>query len=190
VPSDPPLPIRKLFVGLFAPAAAAREIHSAVRGILAGAGFRFVPPEEVHLTLRFIGMTPEERIEDLRASLRRSLAGLQAPDLVISRTGSFPEKGSARVLWVGVDEAPGTQGRLLALARAADAAVGGAAEDPFSPHLSVARPGRDRGCLPPEDFRKLRLAVRWRPTEVRLVESRPGEAGDARFPLIESFPLL
>lgn len=189
------LPSRKLFVGLFVPAAAARELHTAVRGILAGAGFRFVLPEEIHLTLRFIGPTPDSKIEGVRASLGRSLAGLAAPKLRLARTGSFPETGSARVLWVGVEEDPGTEGRLLALARAADAAVlesavGVPAGDPFHPHVTVARPARHRGCLPPEDFRQIRLAVRWHPTEVRLVESRPGEVGDSRFPPIGSFPLL
>jgi 2'-5' RNA ligase len=187
--------VRKLFVGIFVPAAAARELHTTIRGILAGAGFRFVEPEEIHLTLRFIGMTPEEKIEGLRTSLRRSLAGLAAPKLKLSRTGSFPETGSARVLWAGVEEDPGTEGRLHALARAADAAVlesfvGAPAVDAFQPHVTVARPGRHRWCLPPEDFRRLRLAVRWHPTEVRLVESRPGETGDARFPAIETFPLV
>lgn len=184
--SDPILPIRKLFVGLFLPAAAARELHAAVRGVLVGDGFRFVQPEEIHLTLRFVGMTPEERIEGLRADLRRSLASLRAPRLTLSRTGTFPESGAARVLWAGVDEDPGTEGTLLALARAA----GYAADEPFQPHLTVARPARSRGCPPPEDFRRLALAVRWHPAEVRLVESRPGEAGDLRFPSIESFPLL
>src|SRR5262245_2971970 len=104
MPSEASLPIRKLFVGLFVPAAAAPELHTTVRGILAGAGFRFVVPEEIHLTLRFIGMTPQEKIEGLRASLRSSLAGLAAPKLQLSRTGSFPETGTARVLWAGVEE--------------------------------------------------------------------------------------
>ena len=178
---------RRLFVGLFVPAAAARELHATVRGLLRGAGFRFVPPEEIHLTLRFVGETPEGGIEALREGLGRSLAGLAAPRLRLARTGSFPETGSARVLWVGVDEDPGTEGRLAALASAVAA---GPAEEPFQPHLTVARPARYGRCLPPEDFRRLRLAIRWHPTEVRLVESRPGESGDDRFPVLASFPLL
>jgi len=195
MPPDETLPSRKLFVGLFVPAAAAREIHTTVRGVLAGAGFRLVVPEELHLTLRFIGPTPESRIEDLRASLGRSLAGLAGPRLRLARTGTFPETGAARVLWVGVEEDPGAEGRLAAIARAADAAVaqasaGGPAGDPFHPHITVARPARHRGSLPPEEFLRLRFAVRWQPREVRLVESRPGEAGDSRFPVIGSFPIL
>ncbi|MFN0007570.1 MAG: RNA 2',3'-cyclic phosphodiesterase [Planctomycetota bacterium] len=195
MPPDATPATRKLFVGLFVPAAAARKLQAAVYGVLAGAGLRVVAPEEVHLTLRFIGRTPASKIEGLRASLGRFLAGLSAPQLRIARTGSFPETGVARVLWVGVEEEPGTEGRLLTLARATDAAVvesgvGGPPEDPFLPHLTVARPARQRGCLPSEEFRRLRLAVPWHPSEVRLVESRPGETGDSRFPVIESFPLL
>jgi len=194
MPPDAADPRLRLFVGLFVPAAAARELHTTVRGILAGAGFRFVPPEEIHLTLRFVGETEESKVEGLRASLERSLSGLPAPRLRLARTGSFPETGSARVLWVGLDEDPGTEGRLSALALASEAAVvesgcGAPSADPFHPHLTVARPSRYGRCLPPEDFRRLSLAVRWLPAEVRLVESRPGQAGDGRFPVIASFPL-
>ena len=182
-------------MGLFVPAAAARELHTAVRGILRGAGFRFVPPEEIHLTLRFIGETSESEIEALRASLEHRLSGSRAPRLRLARTGAFPEAGSARVLWVGIDEDPGTEGRLAALASAADAAVVertglAATGDPFRPHLTVARPSRYGRCLPPEDFRRLRLAIRWLPVEVQLVESRPGEVGESRFPVIARVPLL
>jgi 2'-5' RNA ligase len=181
----PPDASRRLFVGLFVPEAAASELHATVRGLLRGAGFRFVPPEEIHLTLRFLGQTPEAEIGALREGLARSLAGMPAPRLRLARTGSFPETGSARVLWVGLDEDPGTEGRLAALATAA----AGPGADPFQPHLTVARPARQGRCLPPEDFRRLRLAIRWLPREVRLVESRPGESGEARFPVLERFQL-
>ena len=195
MPPEAPTPNRRLFVGLFLPAAAAKELHGTVRGLLAGAGFRFVPPEEIHLTLRFLGETPAAKVDGLREHLERALTELPAPRLRLGRTGSFPETGSARVLWAGVDEDPGTEGRLEALARAADAAAIGsgcapADEDPFRPHITVARPARYGRGLPPEDFRRLRLAVRWLPAEARLVESRPGESGESRFPAIATFPLL
>jgi 2'-5' RNA ligase len=186
---------KRIFVGLFLPASAARELHTTVRGLLAGAGFRFVPPDEIHLTLRFLGDTEDAAIEELRSALEGRLAGLCAPSLRIATTGAFPESGAARILWAGIEEDPGTEGRLAALAQATEAAVAGSAtarpaEERFQPHLTVARPSRHGRSLPPEDFRRLRLAVRWRPLEVRLVESRPGQSGPARFPLIASFPLL
>jgi 2'-5' RNA ligase len=189
------VPTRRLFVGLFVDATAARELHTTVRGILAGAGFRFVPPEEIHLTLRFLPETQAARVDDLRAALEGALAGLPAPRLRIAHTGTFPESGSAQVLWAGVEEDPGTEGRLEALASAADAAavasIGAPAPaEPFRPHITVARPSRYGRCLPPEDFRSLRLGVRWLPTEARLVESRPGSSGEARFPLIAGIGLL
>ena len=136
---------KRIFVGLFLPASAARELHTTVRGLLTGAGFRFVPPDEIHLTLRFLGDTEDAAIEEIRSALEGRLAGLCAPSLRIATTGAFPESGAARILWAGIEEDPGTEGRL---------------------------------------------AVRWRPLEVRLVESRPGQSGPARFPVIASFPLL
>jgi RNA 2',3'-cyclic 3'-phosphodiesterase len=186
---------KRLFVGLFVPVEAARAIHGAVRGLLLGAGFRFVPPEEIHVTLRFLGGIEESRVQGIRVGLERTLEGLAAPRLRIRHTGSFPKTGAARVLWAGVEEDPGTEGRLAALADAAETAAVEAGLPPsyetaFHAHATVARPSRRGASLPPEDFRRLRLDIRWLPSEVLLVESRPGEVGQARFPTIASFPLL
>jgi 2'-5' RNA ligase len=185
---------RRLFVGAFLHAAGARVIHGDVRGLLAGAGFRFVPPEEIHMTLAFLGETDTAVVPGLVGAIRSAVDGLAGPRLLITHTGSFPEQGSARVLWVGVEEDAGTEGRLEALAQAVRgaAASAGVDRDPeagFQAHLTVARPSRFGRCLPPEDFRRRRLDVRWAPASIRLVESHPGQAGESRFPLVAEFAL-
>jgi len=185
---------RRLFVGAFLHAAGAREIHDAVGGLLAGAGFRFVPPAEIHLTLAFLGERDPSLVPGLQEAIGPAVGGLAGPRLRIRHTGSFPEKGAARVLWLGVEEDAGTEGRLEALARSvrdavARCGVGLEAEKRFQAHLTVARSSRHRRSLPPEDFRRLRLDVRWLPEMIRLVKSRPGQPGESRYPSRADFAL-
>jgi 2'-5' RNA ligase len=148
-----------------------------VSPVLRSAGFRIVPADEIHLTLRFLGPTPEEEIPRLVEFLRRTIAPFRRPGIRVAGTGAFPDERSARVLWAGIDD-PGH--RLPHLA----AAVG--ESKPYTPHLTVAR---CRGVRAPESFLDLELDLPWTPDEVVLVESRPGSAGPDRFPRIESFRL-
>jgi 2'-5' RNA ligase len=185
----------RLFVGVFLPYPAALEVHRAVRGRLEAGDVRLVPPEEFHLTLHFLGATDEVRIPVLSDALTRRVSALPAPRLRLSSTGAFPDAAAARILWVGVREEPGAEGRLSALAGAAraaavDAGASAAGEEPWSAHLTVARSARRGRMQLPDGFRELRLDVPWRPEEVRLVESCPGETGAARFPLLAAFRLL
>src|SRR6185369_6252247 len=95
---------RRLFVGIFPPAAVGRALHEAARGVLSASEYRIVPADEVHLTLRFLGATAEAAIPAVRAALGRDLAGFRAPSLSIRGTGAFPDAERARVLWAGIAE--------------------------------------------------------------------------------------
>ena len=190
---------RRLFVGLPLPRAAAEDLRRAVQKALApllARGLRLAPAGEIHLTLHFLGATDEDRIADLTAALGRRLAGARAPRLRIDRTGGFPEADRARVLWAGVREEAGAEGRLRTLEQAARGAVRDTGlpaveegEADGHPHLTVARPrGRERLSLPAA-FRELSLDLPWTPAAVVLFESRPGEQGEARYPALATFVL-
>ena len=89
----------RLFVALDLPWAL-RDRLSA----LAGAGIpgaRWVPPENYHLTLRFIGETPGHRAEDIDIALA-SLRG-RGFELTLSGLGTFAKGGRSTALWVGVE---------------------------------------------------------------------------------------
>jgi 2'-5' RNA ligase len=163
--------VLRLFVGAFPPEDVAVALARAVEGPLAAARVRLVPPEEIHLTLRFLGATEESAVEGLREDLGRTLADRHAADLRIRGTGAFPDLVRARVLWAGVE---GHVPELLP----------GELE---TPHLTVARAsGRVRV---PEAFLRVELLLPWILDEVRLVESRPGASGPERFRAIAAFPL-
>ena len=103
-------------------------------------GVRWVPPERLHITLRFIGDASGEELARL-ASVADALAGVARFKAELAGAGTFPRLGSPRVYWVGV--------RAPALSRVRerlDRALAGEGIHPerrtFSPHLTV---GRNRG---------------------------------------------
>lgn len=106
----------------------------------------WVQPASMHLTLRFLGETPEAVIESLHATVGQVVARHRTIQVPFSRLGTFPRLQQPRVLWAGPPESweQGLEGeRLQALYRDIEEvcrAVNLAAEvRPFSPHLTLAR---------------------------------------------------
>jgi 2'-5' RNA ligase len=105
---------------------------------------RWVRPESLHVTLKFIG---EQRAESVER-MKQALSSLEAEGVEITFRGNgfFPTPKAARVFWVGIESGP----QLAALARTVDetsAQFGVAREDrPFSPHLTLARGGGGSGA--------------------------------------------
>jgi RNA 2',3'-cyclic 3'-phosphodiesterase len=102
-------------------------------------GVSWVDPRNLHLTLHFLGDLDESRLPLLRNALAPAL-DLEPPRIGLGGWGVFPERGPARVIWIGVTEG----GRALASAHARLSdrlrSVGITPESrPFSPHLTVGR---------------------------------------------------
>jgi len=112
-----------------------------VRGFAENA--RWVQPESLHLTLKFIGEQPEAAVEQIKQALGTIRAS--AAEIQFRGYGFFPTPKSARVFWVGMESGP----QLAALARAIDdqtASLGIPKEErAFSPHLTLARGGGGSG---------------------------------------------
>jgi 2'-5' RNA ligase len=108
-----------------------------------------VPPENWHLTLRFLGLTTALQRDQVLVFLDEHLAVNQFR-IRFEGLGGFPKESRASVLWLGVD------GDVAALAKTAatcEAAAEGAGFEPegrpFHPHLTLAR------IRPPTDVRPL-----------------------------------
>jgi 2'-5' RNA ligase len=121
-------------------AAIAAEQQRVVEGLRrAGGRLRLVKPEQMHLTLVFIGEVAEER----GAAITRVMAEDMpvAPfRLVLGGIGAFPSRGAPRVMFVGVVEGAVQAVDLHArvVARLAQADVPPDAR-PFHPHLTLGR---------------------------------------------------
>lgn len=141
----------RLFAALPLPEALCRELF-AVSGAIAGwlppSVFRRVPPENLHLTLRFFG--PERDSVDrgrIAALLHERLETCRAgpPTLKASGVSAFGSLRRARIVWVGLDEEvpEGERGRLSTLQREVETVardVGLPPETrPFVPHVTLGR---------------------------------------------------
>jgi 2'-5' RNA ligase len=104
------------------------------------AGLRWVRPEGIHLTLKFLGETPRERLAAIESALAQSILGVPAHEVSLGGAGTFGSKAGPRVLWVDL---AGDVETLLRLQRQVDRAldaIGYLSEKrPFSPHLTLAR---------------------------------------------------
>ena len=140
------LPGRRLFIAVPFPSEAESEIAALVERVRAdgvpggGRDVRWVRLDSLHLTLRFLGPTLEDRIGPA-AEATRAAAGTSRPfDISIGGAGAFPSAGRPRALWLDVRVG---QPELIALAASVDAALrdaGWAIDDrPLRAHLTLAR---------------------------------------------------
>src|ERR1700757_4713765 len=130
--------VMRLFVALDIDDAIRERIARFVDGVCNFApDARWVKPESLHVTLKFIGEQPDASVD----KIKKELASISAAttEIKFSGYGFFPTTKSARVFWIGMEAGP----QLTALAAAIDdrmASLGIAKEDrAFSPHLTLAR---------------------------------------------------
>ena len=164
----------RLFVAVALPDHALRALGGAIdrlRAELSGA-FRWSAPETIHLTVRFIGGTPPERVPEITAALEEAAARCRRLELRLDGAGAFHRRRMPTVVWAGLGG--GVTG-LAALHDAVEAALGHIGLAPetaaFRPHLTLARV---RGAVTPvqaDRLHELLAAVRFDAAPPFAVES-------------------
>ncbi len=137
----------RLFVAIDLPASLRESLALLVTGLRRELpGLRWVKPEGIHLTLRFLGDVPEAQDLRLREVLHRALPSAVPPfDVKVEGVGVFPDKSRPRVVWTGLREANGSLQALQQRVEIAAREAGFTAEGrPFKPHLTLARMGEGR----------------------------------------------
>ena len=101
---------------------------------------KFVDPEKIHLTLKFLGDTPVSSLEKIRGVMEETVKGRSPFALSIDTFGAFPNFRSPRVLWVGAKEGS-QEGDVLAqtLNDGLEEVGFKKEEGAFKPHLTLAR---------------------------------------------------
>lgn len=166
-----------------------RDKQQALRSICPG--WRWVPPGNVHLTVRFLGDVSEERIEHQATSWREAVSGCRAGTVLLSGTGIFPDRGRPRVLWVGLgrQDPPGWLHELATVAEATARRIGFKPEHrPFRGHLTLARAARKGRPAPPPVAESEQPLGLLRVEEVVLFRSDLSPAG-AQYTALQRFPL-
>jgi len=146
-PQDDPPGTSRLFIAVPVP----EEVREAVGKLMAqvagapieerGPGRpRWVRVDDLHLTLRFLGATLDERQASVAAAVA-AVAAASAPfRVVLSGGGAFPNVYSPRVLWIGISEGSDSLAELVRRLNGELAPVGWPPDDrPFTPHLTLAR---------------------------------------------------
>lgn len=188
---------RRLFVALEPPEPVRRRLAALALELRRAAGraaeeIRWVPPENVHLTLQFLGAVPEERLSDVERAVRAAAAQARPLSLEVSGAGGFPNARRPRVVWAGIGGDVAALGALVAELGRGLAPLGFPPEDrPFSAHLTLGRAREGRGA--PGIAGALASAreagsAPWRATEVVLFESHLSPKGP-RYEALAHAPL-
>lgn len=108
-------------------------------------GVRWVRPEQVHVTLKFLGEVRDRDVPSVCAAVEYAAGAGKPFSLTVAGSGCFPKRGPVRIVWAGLDE---PSGALLGLASALEnecEKLGFPRERrPFSPHITIGRVREDR----------------------------------------------
>ena len=160
--------------------------------------FRWTPPENLHLTLRFLGQTSPSQQETVTAGLRTIAQDRQPLSLALQGLGIFPSPSRPRVIWVGLGGALAELARLQeAVEQLAQEAGFQAESRGFSPHVTIARAQRHASSaqlraagarLQPRLARPGEPLGRFTAREIALIRSQLRRGGPVYTPLAH-FPL-
>lgn len=188
---------RRLFVALDPPEPVRRRVAALGVELRRTAGrhadeVRWVPPENVHLTLQFLGAVPEERLGAIEGAVRAAAAAGRPLSLELKGAGGFPNARRPRVVWAGVAGEIEVLAAFVADLGRRLAPLGFAPEErPFSAHLTLGRARDGRGA--PGLAGALAQAAEaggtpWRVADVALFESHLSPKGP-RYEVILRAPL-
>jgi len=120
-----------------------QQLHAALPDVQTS----WTKPDNIHLTLKFFGSISQQQVLEVSDAASRTVEGFEPFQLRIEGAGAFPERGPARVLWIGVNDSTGL---LAALQRKLDDECEREGFErearAFHPHLTVGRLRSPRGA--------------------------------------------
>lgn len=194
--TDPSSETVRLFVACEIP----DEPRAVISGVIddlrqrSGEAVRWVKPDNLHVTLKFLGETPVKKLPAVKLAIQEAVTGHSPFNLEFSSIGTFGGREGLRLMWVGI---AGDVLRLEALVKSTNAALAVVGFEPerrpFRPHLTL---GRVRDEISTRKRAEIEVAVgrvtpeesAWRVSHVSLMRSRI-LAGTARQDVLATFPL-
>jgi 2'-5' RNA ligase len=138
---------------------------------------RYSDPLDFHLTLHFLGQTPERVIDDLRRELGAVAHARRPFDLSVKGLGAFPHWDAPGILWAGVHDPSGQLSELhQASLRVLNAYRLFKLNESYTPHITLARVKKISAAWDP---RRLQALAEWKEAlgvypveEIRLMKSQ------------------
>ncbi len=132
------------------------QVSEQLQDILSETSVRWVNPEKIHLTLKFLGDVSRENISIIQKILESEASKRQGMEIGIGGIGAFPKIRHPRVIWIGV-EAPS---ELFDLRRGIESGVARLGYNydkyDFKPHLTLGRISRKASA---QDVRRVGKAL-------------------------------
>ncbi|HVY71309.1 MAG TPA: RNA 2',3'-cyclic phosphodiesterase [Verrucomicrobiae bacterium] len=185
----------RCFIAIW-PSAEARdriaEFQREFREQIRGCEIRWTAPEQIHLTLSFLGNLAVSRLEELKQHLQNAARGARPFDLVAEGLGVFPNARRPRVIWIGLRENTDALRAVQGRVEQATASFFKVEEREFHPHLTLGRidpESRTGGLLADKlQANQVRAFGMWTVTGFDLMQSELTPAG-ARYTRLAAFEL-
>ena len=155
-----------------------QEEIDRLRALIRGENVRWVRPEGIHLTLKFLGEISDSSLGEIHQTLEREVEKHPTCTLRVGGFGCFPNRRRPRVLWIGITEDKGTLAQVQSSIHEKLVPLGFEKEErPFHPHLTL---GRVRRNVSKSDLNQLQDAVnefvvgqigKFEVREIHLIES-------------------
>lgn len=137
----------RLFVAINLPPELRRDLWEAAAPLRArDYPIRWVPPESMHLTLKFLGQVEDRRVAEIERGIDRAVGDARRFTLPIAGFGAFPSAARPRVVWVGCEAVPPlellqhrVEQGMAVLAFPLEGRL-------FRPHLTLGRVARGAGA--------------------------------------------
>ncbi len=135
----------RLFVAIEFPKDVAAKTSERVRALAdvlkdPRGALRWVGPEQLHVTLKFLGETRDDKVPPLKSAIQDAASKHQPFSLELGGVGGFGGQDGYRVIWLGMGEGSEKAGKLADSVEAACEALGFARENRrFHPHVTLAR---------------------------------------------------
>ncbi|MXY49355.1 MAG: RNA 2',3'-cyclic phosphodiesterase [Gemmatimonadetes bacterium] len=137
----------RTFIAVEVPVSAKDRIAQLVnRFKTTGTDIKWVEPDNIHVTLKFLGNIGTDKPAVIRDGLSAALDSAGTFDLKLGRIGAFPDMNRPRVFWVSIVEG---RDELVAMQQRIETELHARGfvreERPFSPHLTIGRVRSPRG---------------------------------------------
>ena len=130
----------RLFAALPVPEPARSEVAGLLQRVRGGDWpVRWVHEDNIHLTLKFFGEVPPDRLDVIAEALQFAVPGTGPLAMSLASPGVFPNLRRPRVVWVGVDAPPALELLQDRLERRSEAIGFAPEETPYHPHLTLGR---------------------------------------------------
>jgi len=130
-----------------------KQVQAQLGTLVPSGSVRWVRPEGIHLTLKFLGQVPISQLDLIGRAMTAAAQAVGPFALEIGDLGCFPDSRHPRVVWVGVNEPTGALGALQRAVESAISPLGYPSESRgFQPHLTLGRAARDAA---PGDLRRV-----------------------------------